>query len=148
MHRKLIAGVAALSLALGSVSAPARADQTDVGKIIAGIAILAMIANANNNRTGGNVQVTTSYNYPILPQDCLASVDTRNGPHYLYTQYCMNRSYPTNYLPQRCLETVRSPWGPQTGYAAQCLYDAGFRPADRYGRGHEDRHDNGRRGHD
>ena len=100
MHRKLLAGVAALSLAMASVTAPARAETNDIGKIIVGLTILGLIANAANNSTG-NVQVTSSYNYPILPQDCLAPVDTRYGTRYLYTQYCMNRSYPVSYLPQR-----------------------------------------------
>ena len=73
---------------------------------------------------------------------------TRYGTTFLYAQYCMSQRYPTSVLPGYCLQNVPGIWGAQAGYEAQCLYNAGFRPADRYGRTIEGWHDNGRRGHD
>jgi len=66
----------------------------------------------------------------LLPQQCLRSFQTRNGPTRMFAQRCLERTYrAVNRLPQNCAIRVRTDRGPQFGYEARCLRRNGYRLA-------------------
>ena len=155
MMKSLVAGVTALSLTFATVS-PAQAegfDREDVGKLLLGLAAVAVIGAAieNNQRQGTQPDVTRTHtprsgswadlNRPqhrpdnrrderarILPADCLQTVETRFGPLRLFGQRCLERNYRyTADLPERCEVRVYSDRGPRDGFDPLCLREQGYR---------------------
>jgi hypothetical protein len=136
MTRSLIAAIAALSLALGGVTAtPARADNSELGRVLAGIALIAIIGAAINegNRPQAEPAPQPPYGYPpmryrALPTACIESFDTRYGEERLFMRRCLERNYRyAAWLPQECLTSVRTRHGYREGYEPRCLRRAGFR---------------------
>jgi hypothetical protein len=154
MFKPFIAGIAALSLTLATVS-PANAngiDREDVGKLLIGIAAIAALSAAidhNNRNDRASVPVTPTHqtrnhgrswadlNRPRqrhshrnrdLPRECLRSVETRFGTQRLFGQRCLERNYSrVNRLPGRCAVRLYTNNGPRRGFDPQCLREQGFR---------------------
>lgn len=155
MLKSLIAGITALSMTLASTM-PAQAnglDREDVGKLLIGLAAVAVIGAAieNNNdrdddrstrvhdRTYRAPQVTpprhndwTSLNRHnsrwTLPYDCIRRVETRFGDIRMFGQRCLERNYRhVNSLPGRCAVRVYSNDGPRRGFDPLCLREEGYR---------------------
>lgn len=175
MFRTLSAFGLSAALALASI-APAQAGSTEenIGKIITGIAIGAVVGAAIKSVQGGTTSGGTApastqganagrggsmgngWGAP-LPGVCRLDLNTRWGTSTYYGARCMQDMYPQ---PQRLPEWCKMdlPWHighgrtrEREGYDANCLSQAGFRAAPgnsghREGHRDDDDHD-GRRRH-
>lgn len=155
MLKSLIAGVTALSLTLAT-AVPAQAngvDREDVGKLLLGLAAVAVIGAAIENNNRDNDRTTRVHDRPhraphvnpprsnhwsdlshrnngrwVLPRDCLRRVETRFGDIRLFGQRCLERNYRhVDSLPRRCAVRVYSNNGPRRGFDPLCLREQGYR---------------------
>lgn len=163
MFKPLIAGITALSLTLAAAT-PLHAqglDREDVGKLLIGLAAVAVIGAAieenrdrdrnsstqvhetpqwsginrnNNNWSELNRQHQSSQNSRrVLPHACLTTVETRFGHQRLFGKRCLERNYRhVNRLPDRCAVRLYTTDGPRTGYDPVCLREQGYRSDRRY----------------
>lgn len=158
MLKHLIAGLTALSLTLAP-AAPVHAqgmDRENVGKLIFGIAAIAVLSaaidnsrrndrattrsqtvhdrsNQNNGWGNGNRQRAQDQSrYRDLPRECLRSVETRFGTQRLFVQRCLERNYArANRLPERCAVRIYTTDGPRSGFDPLCLREQGYQIARR-----------------
>ncbi len=154
MLKSLTAGITALSLTLATAM-PAQAngvDREDVGKLLIGLAAVAVIGAAieNNNRSNRRVTrvhdrtnhaphvtpprandwagLNRSNRRNILPHDCVRRVETRFGNYRMFGHRCLERNYRhVNSLPARCAVRVYSNNGPRRGFDPLCLREQGYR---------------------
>ncbi|MEJ8561922.1 hypothetical protein QTO30_12335 [Yoonia sp. GPGPB17] len=152
MFKPLIAGITALSLTLATTT-PLQAqglDRDDVGKLIFGLAAIAVIGAAiDNNRDRDRNRRTQVHQTPqrnnswsdlnrdhqnaqnrrrALPHACLRSVETRFGQQRLFGKRCLERNYRhVNRLPDRCAVRIYTTDGPRRGFDPVCLREQGFR---------------------
>jgi hypothetical protein len=152
MLKSLIAGVAALSLTLAS-AAPAAAgnlDREDVGKLLIGLAAVAVIGAAieqnrddtrstpvhhnngwsgiNRNNNWSNLRRNNNNSRRVLPHDCIRRVETRFGTQRMFGKRCLERNYRhVSNLPGRCAVRVYTDNGPRRGFDPQCLREQGYR---------------------
>lgn len=149
MHRKFIALIIATAVAVTGLSAaPARADENDLVKFLAGFAALAIIGSAIHNRDRDDAPVThyvTPPKHPIpprplppqvsklqLPQQCLHTYSVHNKPRRLFGARCLKRTYSyNNSLPRACQFQFRHGNETRTGYEPVCLRERGYRTARR-----------------
>jgi len=160
MSRPFIAVVVAASLALSGLSATtAQAGNRDVARAIAGIAAVAIIAGAlndrNKRRTHGKVTrrydpapVVTPRSLPrraqrrALPRHCMIRAQSRHGqPRRVFGKRCLNRNYTfTDSLPRACAVRIsgqgrhgnhRHGTHKRAGYSAGCLRQHGYHLAHR-----------------
>lgn len=69
-------------------------------------------------------------NRKLLPQQCLRSMQSRDGRVRYFGQRCLNRNFEfAHRLPQVCNYTFRTHKGTRRGYEARCLRDWGYRLA-------------------
>lgn len=155
MLKPIIAGITALSLTLATAtpSAAQGLDREDVGKLLVGLAALAVIGAAideNRDRDSGTSVSTTRQwsginhsadwsgladhhdrvvsNRRVLPNACLVSVETRYGTQRMFGSRCLENNYRhASRLPERCEVRVFTNRGPRTGFDPQCLREQGFR---------------------
>ncbi|MDE4132294.1 hypothetical protein PXK00_04175 [Phaeobacter sp. QD34_3] len=152
-HRKFIALILSLSLALTGVSAaPARADE-DVAKFIAGMALLgilgAAINDARHDNQHGHVapppqhpphhprpHPPTVHPRPLpphvarydLPAQCVRYFPRYSKSHTLVGQTCLQRHYRfESSLPQACRVTFWNGQVHRSGYKPSCLQNRGYR---------------------
>lgn len=149
MLKSMIAGITAVSLAATTPAAAQGLNREDVGKLLIGLAAVAVIGAAieNNNDTARATPVqdnnwrginrdndwsrlnqnSSTHRRQILPSACLRSVETRFGTQRMYGQQCLQRSYRyVNTLPERCEVRVFSNTGPRNGFDPVCLRARGF----------------------
>lgn len=157
MFKPIIAGITAVSLMLAS-AAPLQAqglDRDDVGKLLLGLAAVAVIGTAidqNRNREqerSAQVHETpqwgginrnngwsdlnrqhrnTQNNRNVLPHACLRTVETRFGNQRMFGRRCLERNYRhVNRLPERCAVQIYTSNGPRRGFDPLCLREQGFR---------------------
>ena len=147
MLKSLITGVTALSLATATPAAANGIDREDVGKLLIGLAAVAVVGaaiengNSSNdatvvhdnhwtNRNGGTNWgglSSNNTNRRVLPSDCLRRVETRFGVQRMYAQRCLERNYRhVNSLPERCEVRVFGSDGPRNGFDPACLRERGF----------------------
>ena len=157
MFKPLIAGITALSLTIASTT-PLQAqglDREDVGKLLIGLAAVAVIGaaieesrdndrdrstqandtrqwsgiNRNNDWSGLNRQHQSNTNSRrVLPHACLQTVETRFGNQRLFGQRCLERNYRhVSRLPDRCAVQLYTSNGPRRGYDPLCLREQGYR---------------------
>ena len=122
--KKLTATIAGLAIA-GSLftAAPARADGEDIAKVIAGIAAIAIIAKAIDNRKDRD-NVTTvgsrrlgsvdQYDGRRIIDGTIRRHENRRGPK-------ARRGYKKQRLPQACLRVVETRRGDKLVYGSRCL---------------------------
>ena len=145
MKRTFFASVLSIALAATSVTAtPARADE-DVAKVIAGLALLGIIAHSSNkdrrhepapvarhnNRQGGFAAPHVQRIKPrraakVAPGKCLTRQWTHRGERSVYAARCMQRTVRAQ-LPQDCLRQARTNSGPRFFYTQRCLSRHGWR---------------------
>lgn len=141
MKTALIATALAASLALGGAAKPAKAATAEeIAAILAGLAIVGVIASATSNKNraqastrdapltviGRNDGKAQSRN--VLPADCLVQVRTNRGVRNLAGERCLERNgVRTSRLPDRCEVQVRVDRGVRDAYGQRCLEQAGFR---------------------
>jgi len=151
MRNTFIASVLSIALAATSVTAtPARADE-DVAKIIAGLALLGIIAGVSKKDRrhdpapvmrrsprhdpapvagGGHRYKDVSRDRrraaKIAPRQCLRNQWTHRGERSVYSARCLQRSVRAT-LPQNCLREARRTNGPRYFYTKRCLKGHGWR---------------------
>lgn len=146
-HRKFIALILCLSLAItGFSAAPARADN-DVAKVLAGLAALAIIGAAINeaqddNRRRDHVTRQPVYTPPPpprtrplppriarydLPGSCLRDFRGYNGRKLLGKRCLENNYRHAASLPQSCQVTFWNGRKYRTAYKPRCLNKNGYR---------------------
>ena len=136
--KEMIAGALGLSLALTSVTTtPVRADD-DIGKVIAGIAAIAIIANAAKKRSERReASRNHTYHAPrakaprkrriakVAPRECLRNQWTHAGYRQVYGAKCLNR-YSQFKLPHQCRRVARYNSGPRVFFTRYCLQQFGW----------------------
>ncbi|PWG16429.1 hypothetical protein [Salibaculum griseiflavum] len=131
MMKTLTAGLLALSLGLGTVTAtPAHATLSDEEKVIGLLSLFLLgAAIAQNNDDKSDARRDRRDNrWRELPARCLTSVSTRRGDVRMFGERCLRRHYDhVNRLPARCEISVRGPRHMRHGYVPRCLRHAGFR---------------------
>ncbi|MCR8826824.1 hypothetical protein [Pseudosulfitobacter koreensis] len=156
LHRKFIALVAGLSIAITGLSVtPAAADQDDTARALAAILGLAIIGAAINDSRKDNDRVTRHDSYrpdyrpdhrpvrprplppradnrKLLPQACLRTFQTRQGKINGFGDKCLSKNYRySNSLPRACEVRFRNRNGVGVGYDARCLRHQGYQLARR-----------------
>lgn len=148
MFKSLIAGVAAVSLTFATAM-PAQAngfDREDAGKLIIGLAAIAALNAAlenrdRNDREPAQVEDRTQRhpqgwtgrprpagNRNVLPSECLGQIDTRYGDHRMYMSRCLERHQVwVAQLPRRCEVRLFTNDGPRNGYDPACMRQEGYR---------------------
>lgn len=154
MHRKFIALIITVAVAVTGLTAPARADTDDIAKVLAGIAALAIIGKAISDHNDDDRTVTrhvyqTPPRYqpvppryvtprPVppavsrynLPRHCLRSYAINRGTIRLVEAGCLNRNYRhARSLPYACQYQFSDRRGRHTGYEPVCLRERGYRIA-------------------
>jgi hypothetical protein len=151
MHRKFIALILATAIAVTGLSAiPARADP-DAGRVLAGLAALALIAAAVKSSRKDPVvsQNPTRPAYPTrpahpirqtpprinrfdLPDQCLRRKSVNGRQRTLFTDRCLKNNYAFNgTLPNNCRLAYWDGRHTRTGYKPRCLRENGYRFARR-----------------
>lgn len=141
--RRLVATVAAAATALGLLAGsaiPARADNGDLAKALAAIAIVGIIANeASKNRRQQQQPVYQPQPYPYpqqhpqptraprVPSVCAIEISGNSGTATVYGERCLRDEGFSYRLPQYCARSARIYGQTDRIYSDQCLRDAGFR---------------------
>ncbi|MDX8350363.1 hypothetical protein SLH49_20425 [Cognatiyoonia sp. IB215446] len=155
MKKHLIAAAASLSLVCASPATAQNFDREDLGKLLIGLAAVAVIGAAieeNRNRDSstrvhdnhsGGINRNNSWsdlgsrndwsnhnsrNRHVLPRQCFRNVETRFGTQRMFGQRCLERNYRhVNSLPGRCAVRVYTDDGPRRGFDPLCLRERGYR---------------------
>lgn len=137
MTRQFIAALLSLSLGFSAMTtAPARADE-DVVKVIAGLALLGILANVakNNNREvvaqqshrPRHTQPTRPRHVKkVAPRRCLREQWTHRGVREVYGARCMKNNA-RHALPRNCKRTIDTRNGVRKFYAPNCLRKNGWK---------------------
>lgn len=139
MKRPLIASLLSVTIAFSSVAAtPVRAgNDEDLLKILLGIATIAIIADAANDRRDQSQQTNGGQDWNhhaiparqrVLPAQCVVEVDARRGRDVtMLGRRCMERNYRwVNRLAERCEMTVEARRHDRRGFSIHCLRRAGY----------------------
>lgn len=131
--------VLALGLAFGGAAKPAQAlTAEETAALIAGLAIVGVIASSNKSRASNSREVkrpryedtTVTRKHSrnrVLPASCLTRVDTDRGPRSLAGQRCLSRNdVHVSRLPDRCEVRVRTNRGLRTAFRQRCLEREGY----------------------
>lgn len=151
--KTLISTILSASIAVTSMAVPAQAGdrEDEIAAILFGLATLAIIGNAiedrNDNRPRAQVTVrpptqprhtTTQPRRPsdginiprnrrVLPAHCLVQVNGNQGQVRMFGRRCLQNVYRyANRLPQRCAIFVETPRHTRYGYRPRCLRNLGF----------------------
>lgn len=136
MKRSLTAIFLGLTMIITSISvsaAPARADE-DVAKVLAGLALLGIIAAAVDDRNDRKAaraaerakQAKKERRRAVAPNRCLRDQWTHKGWRQVYGAGCM-RHHSQFAPPRACLREARSNSGPRRYYTPRCLQKHGWR---------------------
>ncbi|MEM6758043.1 MAG: hypothetical protein AAF601_01050 [Pseudomonadota bacterium] len=141
IHRRFIALITATSIAItGFSAAPARAnDEAAAIAALLGLAVIgAVIADRRKDK---RVVVHPKppvrplpprVNRKLLPQHCLRSFQTNNGPRRIFGQRCLSRNYQyARSLPSQCHRQFWTDQGWRAGFGARCLRREGYQLARR-----------------
>lgn len=145
MSRKFIATIVATAVVVtGIAAAPAKANESDIAKLIFGAATLYVISRALKD-DHPRVSTTSSYRpAPVeprplprrahqskrIPAQCLRYHETRKGTVRMVGQKCVNRHYSqARRLPEVCHFKTRTFQGMRQGYRPTCLRRNGFKLA-------------------
>jgi len=148
MHRKFIALIIGTAITITGLSAvPARADGDDVGKVLAGLAFLAIIGAVIESHNDDPAPVVVSNPPPApqpwvqprplpphvakyqLPSKCVRQVESSHGPRNVLGAQCLTRHYRyARTLPASC---VVNQWNANkhkmvTTYGLRCLQRQGY----------------------
>ncbi|RYG91096.1 hypothetical protein EU803_08325 [Loktanella sp. IMCC34160] len=112
-------------------------DDEDLLRILLGIATVAIIADAVNDRRNQSQPANNGQNWNhhvipsrqrVLPAECVVEVDVRRGRDItMLGRRCMERNYRwANRLPEQCELTVETRRHDRSGYSIPCLRRAGY----------------------
>ena len=152
--RTLITPVVIAAVTIAGISAaPARAETSDLAKILLGIGAVAIIANASKKKKSSTTTTSSSYStknstiitYPpnsrprsharksyALPENCLYSYNAHRGTRELYSGTCLSRlPYRLADLPSSCAYLVQNRHGVRSkAFGPKCLARSGFYQVD------------------
>ena len=132
MLKALLVPVLATGLALGGTAKQAEAlTAEEAAAILAGLAIVGVIASSNNNnRASASTRSTRYYDRydgvrrgqrDVLPAQCVRRFDTNRGVRNLAVERCLQRNgVRTARLPDRCEVRVRTDRGIRAAYRQRC----------------------------
>jgi len=139
MLKFLTVPLLALTMALAPVgAAPARANSTsnsDVAKVLAGVALLAFLAAAANSAKAKPAPVPARPVHPVppglakrdLPAQCRERIHERGHDSIVYGKRCLQQHYRlVHHLPRACEDTVTVFGRSFEVYRAQCLRRYGW----------------------
>jgi hypothetical protein len=140
LSRRLVATVAAAATALGllaSTAIPARADNDDLAKALAALAIVGIIVNESQksrqrNRVQQHQNPYPHYKpqptrHPRVPSVCAIEISGNSGTATVYGESCLRDQGFNFRLPEYCARSARIYGRNDRIYSDQCLRDAGFR---------------------
>lgn len=140
ISRRLVAVVAAAATALGllaGTSVPARADNDDLAKALAALAIVGIIASQTNRNRGQQFQYAPREPHPShhprparlprIPATCAIEISGNSGTATVYGENCLRQQGINARLPEYCARTARIYGQRDRIYSDQCLREAGFR---------------------
>jgi hypothetical protein len=138
MFKPLAAPLLAGAIALSPIgAAPARADG-DLGKVVAGIALLAIIGTALQDRADAAPAPVhhphpapgygPGYGYtPPLPAQCKETIREHGRDVTIYGKACLKQHMRrAEWLPGQCERKVEIFGNPRSVYGAQCLRRLGW----------------------
>jgi len=140
--RRLIATVAAAATVLGLLvgsAIPARADNGDLAKALAAIAIVGIIASEASKKRRQQQQALQPQpqpyphhqpqptRHPRVPSVCAIEISGNSGTATVYGESCLREEGFSYRLPQYCARNARIYGRNDRIYSDQCLRDAGFR---------------------
>jgi len=156
IHKKFIAGVAALAICVTGVSASqANADSRDRNRALVALLGLAVVGAAiaeDRKDKRREAAALATRNKPVvvapsariqarplpnrarrqanrraLPQSCLREFNTRRGAQHIFGARCLNQNYGfVSSLPRNCERQIRTTQGVRTGFSARCLNNQGY----------------------
>ena len=141
MTRKFIGAITAAALTLTTFSAaPARAELSDIEKLLLGAGALAIIGTAiheGQKATKKKKRKKIVLHQPwqpavqptraALPAYCLRTVRAFGGDRRIFGARCLRNNYAqVNRLPNRCKTYVEGPQGTRVGFRPRCLRKAGY----------------------
>lgn len=158
MFKKLIAGATTAALLLATPAQANGLDRNDVGALVLGLAAVAALGAAANNRdndsaASSSIRVQThrpaprTHNYGhdnrwrslsqqsrgVIPASCLHTVRTRFGHQRIFGRHCLERNYAfVRSLPGQCAVRLYTNDGPRRGFDPHCLRDQGYRSDRRF----------------
>ncbi|MCZ8152620.1 MAG: hypothetical protein O9292_09570 [Rhodobacteraceae bacterium] len=140
ISRRLVAIVAAAATALGllaGTSVPARADNDDLAKALAALAIVGIIASQTNRNRGQQQHYAPQNPHPVykphpvrhprVPSVCAIEISGNAGTATVYGENCLRQQGFNFRLPEYCARTARIYGQRDRIYSDQCLREAGFR---------------------
>ncbi|MEL6840058.1 MAG: hypothetical protein AAFP85_12255 [Pseudomonadota bacterium] len=147
MMKSLITATVALSLAVATPASAQGIDREDLGKLIIGLAAVAVIGAAieENRDRDSSTKAHDSHDWSginrnndwsslnrsnrrVLPRECFRRVETRFGTQRMFGQRCLQRNYRHYHsLPGRCAVRVYTDNGPRRGFDPLCLREQGYR---------------------
>jgi hypothetical protein len=123
-------------LILPAAAAPARADNKDLLKVLAGIAAIYAVTRVMEERRGAPFNIDAFGRAGAEPQRAPAArllpgaCGIRLERGRAYSADCLQSRLPrTQVLPDRCLTQIWRNGRPERVYGASCLADAGWREA-------------------
>lgn len=137
--RRMIVIVAAAATALGllaGTSVPARADNDDLAKALAALAIVGILAGQGNRAQARQFQDTPRYDHghkprpvrhPRVPATCAIEISGQSGTATVYGENCLRQQGFDYRLPEYCARSARIYGQRDRIYSDQCLREAGFR---------------------
>lgn len=139
LRRRLAAFVgivaAAMALMTAAAAVPARADDNDLARALAAIAVIGLIAKSieDDDRRDGQRdwrhdrrRDDRHWRTDVLPARC--AVDTRSGRGgIVYAEPCLRNAGVSGRLPYSCSRDVRVRGRYVTVFPQRCLVDAGYR---------------------
>lgn len=139
MFRSFTATVAAVAIACaGFAATPATADDNDLLELLAGAAVVGIIAHAYNKDRKRREQHAAPPTAPAplpapapiisytLPAQCITTLRTERGWQAFYFKNCTDGIMRRG-LPGECLTEVRTDTGSRLAYAEPCLLERGYR---------------------
>jgi hypothetical protein len=130
--RPLVALVAGLSIAMGSVAPSfARDRDNDLAKALAAAIVLGLIVNEIDKKKHRPrpAPQPEPVRQPRVPAVCAIEVDGAQRSVTVYPESCLRAEGFDYRLPRNCAKTARIYGRPDRIYGVQCLRSAGFRVA-------------------
>ena len=133
LRLRFMALVVAVAVAMGllATAAPARADNDDLAKALAALAIVGIIASTvNNNRPRQQEHIyhpPQPVRVPRVPAVCGIEIQGQRTSATVYGENCLREEGFDWRLPERCARPARIYGRNDRIYTEHCLRDAGFR---------------------
>lgn len=133
--RRFITAVATASIIVTGFSAvPARANEDEIGGLLAallGLAVLGVVANkVLDDAEVKHPHRSRPVKRQLLPQECLRSIHVKDGRMRVFGRRCLKANHiRVSQLPGHCKRRFPTARGTRKGFAARCLRRNGYQLA-------------------